>query len=168
MIASKKAGVANGTIPPSEVTIAGSVEFLHYLYKRGVKLYLASGTDQADVIREAALLGYADLFEGRIYGSVGKIDEDPKKVVLSRLITSLAGQEGDIIVFGDGPVEMREARSRGVLAVGILSDEVRRKGENLAKRQRLILGGASLLMPDFASSKELMNLLGWNGSEQYV
>ncbi len=168
MIASKKAGVANGTIPPSEVTIAGSVEFLHYLYERGVKLYLASGTDQADVIREAALLGYADLFEGRIYGSVGKIDEDPKKVVLRRLITSLAGQEGDIIVFGDGPVEMREARSRGVLAVGLLSDEVRRSGENLAKRQRLVLGGASLLMPDFASSKELMNLLGWNGSEQYV
>ncbi|NLZ77505.1 MAG: carbohydrate kinase, partial [Spirochaetales bacterium] len=93
---------------------------------------------------------------------------DPKKVVLSRMIASLAGQEDDIIVFGDGPVEMREARSRGVLAVGVLSDEVRRKGENLAKRQRLILGGASLLMPDFASSKELVTLLGWNRSEQRV
>jgi sugar/nucleoside kinase (ribokinase family)/phosphoglycolate phosphatase-like HAD superfamily hydrolase len=168
MIASKKEGVANGTISPDEVTMAGSVEFLHYLHKRGVKLYLASGTDQADVVKEATLLGYADLFGGRIYGSVGKIDEDPKKVVLSRMIASLAGQEDDIIVFGDGPVEMREARSRGVLAVGILSDEVRRKGENLAKRQRLILGGASLLMPDFAFSKELVTLLGWNSSEQHV
>ena len=161
MIASKKEGVANGTIAVEEVTMAQSVEFLHYLHEKGVKLYLASGTDQADVIKEAQLLGYADLFEGRIFGSVGKIDEDPKKLVLSQIITSLANEERDIIVFGDGPVEMREARSRGVLAVGILSDEVRGKGENLAKRHRLVLGGASVLISDFSSSKELITLLGW-------
>ncbi len=81
--------------------------------------------------------------------------------MLSQIITSLANEERDIIVFGDGPVEMREARSRGVLAVGILSDEVRRKGENLAKRHRLVLGGASVLISDFSASKELITLLGW-------
>ncbi|MFA5698192.1 MAG: PfkB family carbohydrate kinase [Sphaerochaeta sp.] len=164
MIADKKEGVQHNTIAPTDVTMAGSIEFLHYLHQKGVKLYLASGTDQDDVIHEATLLGYGHLFEGRIFGSVGKIDEDPKKVVLAKMITSLAGQEDDIIVFGDGPVEMREARSRGVLAIGLLSDENRRSGENLAKRQRLILGGASALISDFTHIKDLITLLGWDAS----
>ncbi len=48
---------------------------LDALRARGVKLYLASGTDQADVAAEAEALGYAGLFEGRIFGAVGDIKE---------------------------------------------------------------------------------------------
>ena len=62
--------------------------------------------------------------------------------------------------FGDGPVEMREAKKRGLVAVGILSDEKQRYGANLSKRERLILGGANLLIPDFSMANELKEICG--------
>ncbi len=55
-------------------------------YEPGVSLYLASGTDVEDVKREAEALGYAEYFDGGIYGSVGDIDRDPKRAVLERLL----------------------------------------------------------------------------------
>lgn len=150
-----------GRLGVEDLVIKGSVEFLHYLHDRGVKLYLASGTDQGDVEREAALLGYAFLFEGRIFGSVGRIDADPKKVVIADILSSIDVPPARCVIFGDGPVEMREGRRRGLLSVGVLSDEVRRYGANMAKRSRLILGGASVLIPDFSYRSELVALLGW-------
>ena len=59
------------------------------------------------------------------------------------------------------PVEMREGRRQGLLSVGLLSDEVRRYGTNGAKRSRLVLGGATVLIPDFSYRSELIRLLGW-------
>ena len=52
---------------PNEYRVRGAVEFLQALHARGVRLYLTSGTDRDDVVNEATLLGYADLFDGGIY-----------------------------------------------------------------------------------------------------
>ena len=62
-------------------------------------------------------------------------------------------------VIGDGPVEIREAKARGALAIGVASDEVRRRGWNARKRQRLIQAGADLLIPDFTRGEVLLRLL---------
>jgi sugar/nucleoside kinase (ribokinase family)/phosphoglycolate phosphatase-like HAD superfamily hydrolase len=150
-----------GRLGVEDLVMKGSVEFLHFLHDRGVKLYLASGTDQADVEREAELLGYAPLFEGRIFGSVGRVDADPKKVVIADILSSIDVPPTRCAIFGDGPVEMREGRRQGLLSVGLLSDEVRRYGTNGAKRSRLVLGGATVLIPDFSYRSELIRLLGW-------
>jgi hypothetical protein len=48
-----------------------------------------------------------------------------------------------------------------LLAVGLLSDEVRRYGLNMKKRNRLVLGGADLLIPDFSHASSLSEYLGW-------
>ena len=64
-------------------------------------------------------------------------------------------------VFGDGPVEMREARRRGAYAVGVASDEVRRHGLNLHKRARLIRAGADLIIPDYGRTDTLLARLGF-------
>ncbi|MDR2618884.1 MAG: PfkB family carbohydrate kinase, partial [Treponema sp.] len=157
-------GVEEGRLLTEDVTIKGAVAFLKKLSAAGTKLYLASGTDQDDVIREARLLGYAGLFTGGIRGSVGDIKNDPKKLVIRNIISGIKAAGGDragVVVFGDGPVEMREARKEGILAVGVLSDERRRYGLNLNKRERLILGGADILIPDFSWSNELARILGW-------
>ena len=61
--------------------------------------------------------------------------------------------------FGDGPVEIRETRKRGGTAVGVASDEVRRYGLNLAKRTRLVLAGADIIIPDFSQEDLLMKIL---------
>jgi beta-phosphoglucomutase-like phosphatase (HAD superfamily) len=69
----RKARVISGELEVADFTIKGAVAILQALRDHGVKLYLASGTDEADVKAEAEILGYAPVFEHRIYGAVGDI-----------------------------------------------------------------------------------------------
>ena len=62
---------------------------LDALHDKGVKLYLASGTDQQDVEKEADALGYAELFDGRIYGASASITKEPKKIVLEKILKDI-------------------------------------------------------------------------------
>ncbi len=138
----------------------GAVQMLRALRKQGVTLYLASGTDQADVAAEAEALGYADLFDGGIFGAVGDVTVDAKRVVLERIFRENALDGPELVTFGDGPVEIRETRRRGGLAAGVASDEVRRGRLNDVKRGRLIRAGADLIVADFRQSPALLRLLG--------
>lgn len=140
-------------------TLAGVVPFLHALKKRDVKLYLASGTDQEDARKEAYALGYGPLFE-EIYGSVDDPDNDPKAVVLRKILHLIPESKSrEVIVFGDGPVEIREGVRQGVQTIGVLSDETRRYGWNLKKRARLVSAGADALIGDFSDYPSLISFL---------
>ncbi len=159
MVSERIARLQRGQLDVTDFTVKGAVAFLEALRARGVTLYLASGTDHADVVAEAEVLGHAPLFNGGIYGAVGDIDSCSKKMVLDRILREhhLSGPE--LAVFGDGPVELRESRKRGGLAIGVASDEVRRYGLNLEKRTRLIKAGAHVVVPDFSQRDELIKLL---------
>ncbi|HWF66005.1 MAG TPA: HAD family hydrolase, partial [Acidobacteriaceae bacterium] len=139
--------------------IKNAALLLEQLYRRGVKLYLASGTDETDVIAEAEAMGYAHFFEGRIFGAVGDINVEAKKMVLEKIIreNNLSGHE--FATFGDGPVELRETQRRGGLCIGVASDEIRRFGLNLSKRKRLIRAGAKFIVPDFSQLPALLKVL---------
>lgn len=158
-INARKQRIESHELDVTDFTIKGAVDLLHALHRRGVKLYLISGTDEADVRTEAELLGYAHLFEGRIFGAVGEIRTESKKVVLERIMqeNNLRGRQ--LITFGDGPVEMRETKKQGGIAVGVVSDEVRRYGRNLQKRTRLIQAGADLIIPDYTQLPILLRLI---------
>ena len=150
--------LSRGELNADDVTIKGARAFLQTLFEAGTKLYLASGSDHDDVVREAELLGYAHLFTGGICGSVGDPENDPKKIVIRKIIKELAERgirPENCTVFGDGPVEMREAHENGFFAVGILSDEKQRFGVNRAKRARLVLAGADVLIPDFSQIRRI-------------
>jgi phosphoglycolate phosphatase-like HAD superfamily hydrolase len=149
-------------LAPEDFQIKNAGELLRSLSTRGVKLYLASGTDEADVRREAEAMGYADVFEGRIFGAIGNVKIEAKKVVLERILQQHRLAEGGFATFGDGPVEMRETRKRGGICVGVASDEVRRSGLNLVKRTRLIRAGAHLIVPDFSQLAMLLSVLQLN------
>jgi rfaE bifunctional protein kinase chain/domain len=142
-----------------DYTIKGVLEFLEALRRRGVKLYLASGTDIEDVVAESKSLGYAGLFDGGIYGSVGDIARDSKKMVIEKIMTENKLRGPELAVFGDGPVEMRECRKRDGIAVGIATDEIRRHGLNPEKRTRLVKAGAHIIVPDFSQQDKLIKLL---------
>lgn len=148
-----------GELEISDFTLKGAVPFLRALQSAGVRLYLASGTDEEDVKREAEHLGYADLFKGGIYGSIGEVTKDAKKIVIERILNEVDGAFTQLIAFGDGPVEMREAKRRGAVGIGVASDEMRRFGLNLDKRRRLIRAGADALVPDFSQWQKLWALL---------
>ena len=52
-----------GAAVPSDFVVAGSHEFTRGLADRGVRLYLASGTDHEDVVAESGALGLLECFE---------------------------------------------------------------------------------------------------------
>ncbi len=159
MVNERIARLQRGQLDISDFTVKGSVAFARTLRERGVTLYLASGTDHADVVAESQALGYADLFNGGIYGATGDIDNCSKKMVLDRIMAenNLSGPE--LAVFGDGPVELRECRKRDGIAIGVASDEIRRHGLNPPKRARLVKAGAHLIVPDFSQASELLGIL---------
>jgi bifunctional ADP-heptose synthase (sugar kinase/adenylyltransferase) len=160
MVAQRAERLKKGELEPRDYAMKGAIELLHALKKAGVVLYLASGTDEPDVKAEAAAMGYADLFEGHIYGSTGDVTKDAKKMVLDRILDEIGPEAmGGLIMVGDGPVEIRETRKRGGFTIGVASDEVRRFGMNASKRTRVIRAGCDWLIPDFAQVGILLKLL---------
>lgn len=153
--------LSRGELNVGDLTMKNAPLLLERLHRARVKLYLASGTDQHDVDVEAAALGYAPFFEGRIFGAVGDATKEAKREVLERILRAIgSGKARQIATFGDGPVEIRETRKRGGLAIGVVSDEVRRYGPNPAKRGRLIRAGAHYIVPEFSQCDAVLRLLG--------
>jgi phosphoglycolate phosphatase len=140
-------------------TVPDSHALLEALRRRGLKLYLASGTDVAFVRREAELLGLADYFEGRIYGALDDYQKFSKKMIIEQILreNGLGGEE--LLGFGDGYVEIEQVRAAGGVAVAVASDEVRRQGINSWKRDRLIRAGADVVIPDYRRHPRLLSWL---------
>jgi len=159
MVRRRVAKLERGELDVGDFTLKGAVPFLKAFRERGVHLYLASGTDDADVKREARALGYADLFDGGIYGASDDAAYDAKREVIRRILASNRLSGAELACFGDGPVELREGRKRGGLAVGVASDEIRRYGLSAEKRSRLICAGADIVVPDFTQGPALVKLL---------
>jgi len=144
---------------PEDLSIAGAIGFVRTLYERGLTLFLASGTDEAYVRNEVEHLGIARYFKGGLFGARRTFQEYSKEKVIRRILKEHHLQGEALMVVGDGPVEIRHAREVGAMAVGVASDEVRRRGWNERKRERLIRAGADLLIPDFEQADELLDLL---------
>jgi len=159
MVDERIARLRRGGLDVADFTIKGSVEFARALRERGLTLYLTSGTDREDVVTESEALGYADLFNGGIYGALGDISKYSKKMVLEKIMAENDLRGPELVVFGDGPVELRECRKREGIAVGVASDEVRRHGLNQEKRTRLIKAGAQVVIGDFSQCNDLLRLL---------
>jgi len=159
MVRKRTNKLRRGELDQADFTIKGAREFLQTLFEQGTKLYLASGTDQADVEQEAKALGYAALFEGRIYGWGGKGTGSAKKMVIEQILRENQLSGAELACIGDGPVELRLAKKVGGFALGVASDEVRRYGLNPSKRTRLIKAGADIVVPDFSQREIVAELL---------
>jgi phosphoglycolate phosphatase-like HAD superfamily hydrolase len=148
-------GLGDGTVAPETLTVPGTFALLDGLKARGVRLYLASGTDEEHVLNEARLLGLSPYFGAHIYGAQRDYKTFSKKMVIQRLIADnrLAGAE--LLGFGDGYVEIENVREVGGYAVGDAADEARRTGIDAWKRERLIRAGADAVIPDYREPETL-------------
>ena len=151
--------LARGDVTPDEMMIAGARRFVERLAERGASLYRAAGTDHMYVTVEANALGIASFFGGGIYGALDETEAHDKALIIQRILDDHGLRGPELAVVGDGPVEIREARARGALALGVASDEVRRCGWNGRKRQRLLDAGADLLIADFIQGDALVEIL---------
>jgi len=84
-------------------------------------------------------------------------------MVIDRILHVIGeSKTGQLVTFGDGPVEIRETRKRGGATIGIASNEVKRHSLNESKRSRLIKAGADVIIPDFSQLPKLLQLLNVN------
>jgi phosphoglycolate phosphatase-like HAD superfamily hydrolase len=149
----------NGSAKPDEWTVPGSHDLLEKLTKRGLTLFLASGTDENFVKQEAELLGVSKYFGQHIYGALDDHGKFSKKMIIERILNEnhLAGEE--LLGFGDGFVEIEEVRKVGGVAVAVASDEVNRQGINAWKRDRLVRAGADIVIPEYRRAEKLLDYL---------
>ena len=140
---------------PKQFIVPGGERLLELLKNDGVSLYLASGTDEANVLDEAALLGLDRYFGGHIYGARDNTTVCSKETVIKQIISENSLTGAELVSFGDGFVEVELVADIGGYAVGAATDEVRRKGVNERKRARLLEAGASLIIPDFSEPERL-------------
>src|SRR5207249_10195531 len=128
--------------------VPGSHALLEGLRRRGVALYLASGTDLKYVRHEVELLGLAPFFGAHVYGALDDYKNFSKQMVIERILRDHGLRGEELLGFGDGFVEIEEIKKVGGVAIAVASDEVRRAGINRWKRDRLVQAGADLVIPE--------------------
>jgi phosphoglycolate phosphatase-like HAD superfamily hydrolase len=138
--------------------VPGSFDILKALQNKGVTMYLASGTDEKYVIKEASLLQLDHFFSG-IYGAQDDYKNFSKKIVIDRIIKENNLHGSELIGFGDGYVEIKNIKEAGGFACGVATDELKRQGIDEWKRNRLIESGADIIIPDFAETNMLISYL---------
>jgi len=154
-IKGRHASLKDGTAKPVDHLVPGVEEFLQLLKDSGVKVYLASGTDEDDVVAEAELLGVKEYFSGGIYGAKDDITDCSKELVIRQIIEENNIKGEDIISFGDGYIEVQLVHDIGGYTVAVATDEATRKGVNQWKRERLLQANADAVIPDFAEYNRL-------------
>lgn len=157
-IADRLSAIRHGGVPPDTFVLPGAREFLEKLCSLGVRCYLASGTDEVYVKEEARLLRIDQYFAG-IYGARDDWREDAKRRVVKHIIQTHGLQNGEFVAFGDGFVEIKEAKAVKGIAVGVASDEYSPGRVNLWKRDRLVRAGADIIIPDFREYPALLEYL---------
>jgi len=154
-------GLRRGAAQPDEWLVHGSRPLLETLQRRGLPLYLASGTDEQFVKREAELLDLTRYFGPRIYGALDDYKQFSKKMVIERILRENRIPGEQLLSFGDGYVEIENTKDVGGLAVAVASDEARNGSGRFDewKRQRLLGVGADVVIPDFRDAKALLGIL---------
>lgn len=146
----------SGKAPADAYLVPGAKSLLEGLVRRGMRLYLASGTDDANVKDEAALLGLVPFFEDRIFGARDDLSSFSKALLVQQILGRTAGFQPDqLLVFGDGFVEIEEVKKVGGVAVGIASAEPDCLVVDEWKRKRLIQAGADFIVPNFEDQDAL-------------
>ena len=158
-VGQRLAALENGEAVADDFLMMGSVAFLQALQDRGVKIYVASGTDHPDVIREAKALGVYDYFT-QIAGAPLGSESCSKEKVIEQLILQEKLSGDDFAVCGDGKVEIRLGREAGARTIGLASDERNRQGLDETKLGRLTQAGAELIAGDFLDQERLLQYLG--------
>jgi phosphoglycolate phosphatase-like HAD superfamily hydrolase len=158
-IQDRLAALESGRITAADWTVPGSHALLDRLRRRGLILYLASGTDLKYVRHEADLLGLTPYFGQHIYGALDEYINFSKRMVIERILqdNNLRGEE--LLGFGDGFVEIEEIKRVSGVAIAVASDEVNRRGVNAWKRQRLIRAGADIVIPEYRRHEQLLRYL---------
>lgn len=157
----RKERLARGELTQEDLRVPMAKIFLEELLKRNIVLYLASGTDENYVLAEAETVGLAELFTGGIWGARDDYKSFSKAKAIQLVIKKNQLEPHEIMIIGDGVVEIENMRAAGGLAIGVYTEEGNHYDMNKRKKERLIDAGANLVMSNFDNYKELLEFLFW-------
>lgn len=158
-VAKKRQDVIDGKVKRETYLVPGALHFLQNLKTHGVKIYFASGTDQADVRIEAAALGL-DKYAEAIEGALPKSEKCAKEAALRRLVKKAGVKPSELAVIGDGKVEIALGKALGARTVGLATNERDFSKINTEKLPRLKKAGAGYLAGDFTDLRPMLAYLG--------
>jgi len=159
LIRDRVEGLRSGAISQERMIVPGATRLLEQLRARGLRLYLASGTDQVYTLDEARLLGVDKFFDGGIRGALDDYQSFSKRILIQTMIREQDLAPGELLAFGDGYVEIENAKEAGGIAVALATDEPECRVVNEWKRTRLVAAGADLVIPNFLESDSLLGYL---------
>lgn len=144
---------------PDDYMVPGTRALLEGLKARGLKMYLASGTDESYMKEEARLLDVIKYFDGGVYGALDDYKSFSKAILIQRIIgkAECAGEE--FLGFGDGYVEIENIKQVGGVAVGAATDEPECLKVDEWKRNRLAGVGADIIVPNYLETGRLLSVL---------
>jgi phosphoglycolate phosphatase-like HAD superfamily hydrolase len=152
-------GLKSGELRQEDFIVPGSYNLLRHLQARGVALYLASGTDRPYVLDEAGVLDLPQFFGDEMYGALDDYQSISKAKIIARIIETHGLSGPELVIFGDGYVEIENAKEVGGIAVGVATNERERRGVDDWKRNRLIEAGADVIIPDFREQDRVVGYL---------
>ena len=151
----------SGAKKPDDFLVYGARQLLERLQRRGVALYLASGTDEGFVKQEAEALDVTRYFGRHIYGALDDYKQFSKKMIIERILRENQVPGAQLLSFGDGYVEIQNTKEVGGLAVAVASDEANNGSGRVDewKRQRLLGVGADVVIPDYRDAVPLLETI---------
>ena len=138
-------GSGEGRVSPEQYLVPGARALLEALKERGLKMYLASGTDRNLHEGRGAAAGRGALLRRRRVRRAGRLqellEEDPDS---ADPFEHRRARRAEIVGFGDGYVEIEEVKLVGGVTVGVATTEPECREVDAWKRERLIGVGADL------------------------
>lgn len=142
---------------PENFRIKGSMRFLNFLKKNGVKNYFVTGAvveEGKGMFEEVTALGYQIGQDKQVEALIGSTWDEklPKNVIMKKLLQTLKAKGKEVLVVGDGRAEIAAGVEMNAFTIGRLPKE--------AKRQREILEslGVNIIVEDF-EDKNLYKVL---------
>lgn len=152
----RKRRLETGEASAEEYLVPGSLWFLRYLRDAGIKIYIASGTDDEDLQKEVKLLGASPLI-CLAKGAPNHEKSCSKEAVLREILKTEKTSPENLLVVGDGKVEISLGNQAGAFTLGVASDEKNFSGAfHQKKLEKLEKAGADCIIPDFSVLKEVL------------
>lgn len=152
-------GLRDGRLDPGDWVLPGSREFLAALRERDIRCYLASGTDVEFVREDAERLEIDGFFDGGIFGALADYESFSKEKVIRKIIADFDLGGPELLIVGDGYVEIQNGCEVGAVTLGLSTRENNRYHMNSGKRERLIRAGAHFIAPDLTDGPALLDHL---------
>jgi phosphoglycolate phosphatase len=152
-------GLRKGHVSPEQYLVPGARALLERLRERGMRMYLASGTDEVYMKEEARLLDVEKYFNGGVFGALDDYKSFSKAILIQRVLASAEYRGEEFLGFGDGYVEIEEVKKVGGVTVGVASREPECTAVDEWKRKRLIGVGADYIVPNYLCLDQLTTAL---------